>query len=100
LITLYHRIQTGNGSSQRPFQCIPDGPTSGVKLQRREADHSPPSSGEVKKAWRCTSTPTIRFHGAVSVKKESGGIFLHLRLVNVMITCNLVTCVNLISFVS
>jgi hypothetical protein len=28
----------------------------------READYSPPSSAEVKNAWRHTSTPPIRLH--------------------------------------
>jgi hypothetical protein len=28
-----------------------------VKLQRRESDHSPPTSAEVKKIWIYTSTP-------------------------------------------
>jgi hypothetical protein len=31
----------------------------------READHSPPSSVEVKKAWSCISTPPICLHGVV-----------------------------------
>jgi hypothetical protein len=31
---------------------------SGVKRPGREADHSPPSSAEVKNAWSYTSTPT------------------------------------------
>jgi hypothetical protein len=31
----------------------------------READHSPPCSAEVKKAWSYTSTPLKRPHGAV-----------------------------------
>jgi hypothetical protein len=33
----------------------------GVKRQRREADHSPPSSAEVKKMWIYTSTPPYVF---------------------------------------
>jgi hypothetical protein len=36
----------------------------GVERPWREADHSPPSSVEVKNAWRYTSTP-IRLHGVV-----------------------------------
>jgi hypothetical protein len=35
-----------------------------VKRPAREADNSPPSSDEVKNAWRYTSTP-IRLHGHV-----------------------------------
>jgi len=34
-----------------------------VKRQGREADHSPPSSVEVKIAWSHISTPQIRLHG-------------------------------------
>jgi hypothetical protein len=36
----------------------------GVKRPGREADHSPPSSAEVKNSWSYTSTPPIR-HGVV-----------------------------------
>jgi len=31
----------------------------------READHSPPSSAEVKNAWSHTSTPAIRLYSVV-----------------------------------
>jgi hypothetical protein len=41
------------------------GPFLGVKRPGREADHSPPSSAEVKYAWRYTSTPPLRLHGVV-----------------------------------
>jgi hypothetical protein len=37
----------------------------GVKRPGRKADHSPPSSAEVKNAWSYTSTPSIRLHGVV-----------------------------------
>jgi hypothetical protein len=39
----------------------------GVKRQGREADHSPPSSAEVKKTWIYTSTPPYVYmvHGVV-----------------------------------
>jgi hypothetical protein len=44
----------------------------GVKLQGREADHSPPTSAEVKKIWIYASTPPYAFnaylHGVVSQK--------------------------------
>jgi hypothetical protein len=39
--------------------------TTGVKLPWREADHSLPSSVEVKNSWSCTSSPSIRLHGMV-----------------------------------
>jgi hypothetical protein len=36
-----------------------------LKRPEREADHSPPSSAEVKNAWSYTSTTKIRLHGVV-----------------------------------
>jgi hypothetical protein len=41
------------------------GPSPGVKWQGREAEHSPPTSAEVKKTWIYTATPPIHLHGAV-----------------------------------
>jgi len=32
-----------------------------VNWPEREADHSPPSSAEVKTMWNCTSTPPYAF---------------------------------------
>jgi hypothetical protein len=40
------------GSTQPPIQWVP-----GVKRPRREADHSPPTSAQVKKMWIYTSAP-------------------------------------------
>jgi len=37
----------------------------GVKRSGREADHSPPSSVEVKNAWSYISNPPVRFHGVL-----------------------------------
>jgi hypothetical protein len=37
------------------------GPFPGVKRPAREANHSPQSSAEVKKAWSYTSTPQYVF---------------------------------------
>jgi hypothetical protein len=36
-----------------------------VKRPEREADHSPPSSSEIKNAWNDTSTPPTHLHGVV-----------------------------------
>jgi hypothetical protein len=36
----------------------------GVKLPGREADHSPPTSADIKKIWLYMSTPT-RLHGVM-----------------------------------
>jgi hypothetical protein len=40
-----------------PIQWVPGALSPGVKLQGREADHSPPASAEMKKIWIYTSTP-------------------------------------------
>jgi hypothetical protein len=37
----------------------------GVKRPGHEADHSPPSSAEVKNAWNYTSTAPVRLHDVV-----------------------------------
>jgi hypothetical protein len=44
------------GFTQPPFQWVP-----GVKRHGREADHSPPTSAELKKMWIYTSTPPYAF---------------------------------------
>jgi hypothetical protein len=54
--------------TQHPIQWVPGALSLGVKRPRREADHSPPSSAEVKNAWRYTFTPSIHLHGVVKVK--------------------------------
>jgi hypothetical protein len=40
-----------------------EGLSLGAKRPGREADHSPPSSAEVKNAWSYTSTPPLHLHG-------------------------------------
>jgi hypothetical protein len=37
----------------------------------READHSPPSSAEVKNTWKYTSIPPIRLHDAVVSERNA-----------------------------
>jgi hypothetical protein len=50
---------------QQPIQWVPEALSLGVKRPGREADHSPPSSAEVKNAWSYISTPPLRLHGVV-----------------------------------
>jgi len=45
------------GPTQPPIQWVPGALSLGVKRLRRETDHSPPSSAEVKNACSYTSTP-------------------------------------------
>jgi hypothetical protein len=49
------------GSTQSPTQWVPGALSPGVKRPRREADHSPPASAEVKKMLIYTSTPPYAF---------------------------------------
>jgi hypothetical protein len=57
--------RTALGPTQPPIQWVPAALSLRVKLPRREADHSPPSSAEVKNAWSYTSTPPLRLHDVV-----------------------------------
>jgi hypothetical protein len=54
--------RTALGPTQPPIQWVPGALSLGIKRPGREADQSPPSSAEVKNAWRYTSTPSIRLH--------------------------------------
>jgi hypothetical protein len=66
---LYIRMSTVSrtalGPTQRPMQWVPWALSLEVKRPGREADHSLPSSAEVKNAWSYTSIPPIRLHGVV-----------------------------------
>jgi hypothetical protein len=59
---LSHRVQTGSGAHPPSYTMAL---TPEVKTPVRVADHSPPSSPEVKNAWSYTSTPPTRLHGVV-----------------------------------
>jgi hypothetical protein len=45
----------------------------GVQWQRHEADHSPPTSVEVKKKWIYTSTSPIHLHGVPGLENRDYG---------------------------
>jgi hypothetical protein len=47
--------------TQPPIQWVPGSHSPGVKRPEREANHSPPTSAEVKKMWIYTSTPPYAF---------------------------------------
>jgi hypothetical protein len=49
------------GPTQPPIQSVTGTPSPGVKRPGREADHSPPTSAEVKKTLVYTSTPPYVF---------------------------------------
>jgi hypothetical protein len=47
--SLHHRVQTGSGAHPASYPMGTRGSFPGVKLPEHEADHSPPSSAEVKR---------------------------------------------------
>jgi hypothetical protein len=53
------------GRAQSHIQWVSGALSQRVKRPGREADHSPPTSAEVKKVWRYTSTSPIRLHSVV-----------------------------------
>jgi hypothetical protein len=62
--SLHHRIQNGSGPTQPPIQWVPVALSLGLKRPGREADHSPPSSAEVKNAWSYPLPNTPSWRGA------------------------------------
>jgi hypothetical protein len=46
--SILHRVQTGSSAHHRPIQRVPDSSFLGSKTAGREADHSQPSSTEIK----------------------------------------------------
>jgi hypothetical protein len=55
----------GTASNTQPRIQWAPGFFPGLKRSGREADFSPPSSAEAKKAWNHTSTLPIRLHGVL-----------------------------------
>jgi hypothetical protein len=61
----HHRVQNGSGAHPASYLVGSRDSFPRVKRPGREADHSHPSSAEVKNAWSYTPTPPIRLHGVV-----------------------------------
>jgi hypothetical protein len=61
--------------TQPPIQWVPGALSRGVKQLGREADHSPPSSVEVKNAWSYTSTHQYVFMAWCLVKHRDNFTF-------------------------
>jgi hypothetical protein len=56
-----HRVQPGSGAHPASYPAATEGSFPGVKRLGREANHSPPSSTEIKNAWSYTSIPLYVF---------------------------------------
>jgi hypothetical protein len=63
------------GPTQPPIQWVPGTVSLGVKPPRREANHSPPSSTEVKNEWSYTSTLQYIFMARCLVKYKDNFTF-------------------------
>jgi hypothetical protein len=72
--SLRHRVQTASGAHPASYP-VGTGGSQGVKRPAREADHSSPSSAEVKNGRSYTSTPPIRLHGGCLVKHRDNFTF-------------------------
>jgi hypothetical protein len=59
--SLLNVVQTGSGVHPTSYTMSTGSSFPGVKRQGHEADHSPPTSAEVKKMWIYTSTPPYAF---------------------------------------
>jgi hypothetical protein len=63
--SLHHYVLNGSGDHPASYPLGTRGSFPGVKQLGCEADHSPPSSAEVKNAWSYTSTSPLHLHGIV-----------------------------------
>jgi hypothetical protein len=63
--SLHHRVQNGSGAHRTSYPMGTKGTSLGVKRPRGEADHSPPSSAEVKEWVKLYLHSPIRLHGVV-----------------------------------
>jgi hypothetical protein len=66
---LHHRVQNDSGAHPASYQWVSGAISWGgglIYLPVREVDHSPPSSAEVKNAWRYTSTSPIHLNVVLS----------------------------------
>jgi len=59
----YRNVETSAGAHLASYLIRIEDSFPRVKPPERAADHSPPSTVEVKNDWSYTSTPPIRLHG-------------------------------------
>jgi hypothetical protein len=64
-LPLHHLVPTGSGTHPASYTMGTRYFSLRVKCPGREADHSPPSSVEVKNTWSYTYTTPIRLHSVV-----------------------------------
>jgi hypothetical protein len=74
--SLRHRVQTGSGAHSVSYP-MGKGVSSGVKRPGREANHSHPSSVEVKECVELYLHSPVCFHGVV-ISQAQGLLYLYL----------------------
>jgi hypothetical protein len=97
------RIRPALGFTQPPIQWVPGALSPGVKRQGREADHSPPTSAEVKKMWIYTSPHTPSWRGALLLRhRDNFTLPCHRRLslLSYSLPCQKCSCISLLSHVN
>jgi hypothetical protein len=73
--SLHHRVHNGSGAHPSSYPMGTTDISLGIKRPEREADHSPPSSAEVKNAWSYTSIPQYVFMAWCLVKHRDNFTF-------------------------
>jgi hypothetical protein len=73
--SLHHLVQTSSGAHISSYPMGNRGTFPEVKRPGREADHSPPSSAEVKECVELYLHSPIRLHG-VMLSKSQGQLYL------------------------
>jgi hypothetical protein len=58
-------LRTDSGAHPASYPMHTEGSFPRGKVLERQADHSPPTSAEVRKTWIYTPTLPIRLHGVV-----------------------------------
>jgi hypothetical protein len=74
--SLRRQVQTGSAAYPASYQMGIGVLTQGIKRPEREADHSPPSSAEVRNVWSCTSIPQYFFMAWCLIKQEMSSSLL------------------------
>jgi hypothetical protein len=79
----HHRVQTGSRAHPASYPLGIRGffPGGGVKRPGSEADHSSPSTAEVRNAWSYTSTPQYAFMAWCPVKEKHRDNFTFLIII-------------------
>jgi hypothetical protein len=77
------------GPTQPPIQWVPGALTLAVKRVGCEADHSLPSSAEVKYEWSYKSTPPTPSWRSSQLKKAQGQLYLTLIFTFTVFLCEI-----------